>query len=138
MPKRIVPPASELRWGLLVKSWATGRNYLEPGQPPIPMPHSFGEFEELCNTKLDLGLQLDGFKAIVFIQPSMACITIRLPPKEIVETNELDFKHAERTYELPDFYNQVFGRRPNIGDTEEDKLRFHALRIGDYTISMCA
>ena len=137
MPKRIVPPSSELRWGLLVKSWATGKNYLTPGDPPIPMPHSFSEFEELCNTKLNLGLQLEGFKAIVFIQPSMACITIRLPPKEIVEANEHGFMEAG-TYELPDFYNQVYGRLPNIGDTLEEKLRFHALRIGDYTISMCA
>jgi hypothetical protein len=137
MPKRIVPPSSELRWGLLVKSWATGKNYLTPTDPPIPMPHTFAEFEDLCNNKLNLGLQLEGFKAIVFVQPSMACITIRLPPKEIVEANEEGFS-GTGTYELPDFYNQVYGRLPNIGDTKEDKMRFHALRIGDYTISMCA
>lgn len=139
MPKRIVPPASELSWGLLVKSWATGKNYLVPGEPPIPLPHTYDEFKDLCNERLGLGLQLpDWMNAIVFVQPSRSALTIRLPPKEIVEENELEFEQSGLRYEIPSFYDQAYHSELDVPDTLEAKLEFHALRIGDYSISMCA
>jgi hypothetical protein len=139
MPRRIVPPASELKWGLLVKSWATGKNYVAPGQPPIPLPHTYEEFKELCNNRLGLGLQLpDWMNAIVFVQPSRSALTIRLPPKEIVEENEREFEQGGLRYEIPAFYDHFYHSELDVGDTLAAKLEFHALRIGDYSISMCA
>ena len=139
MPKRIVPPGSELKWGLLVKSWATGKNYLAPGQPPIPLPHTYEEFKTLCNEKLGLGLERpDWMHAIVFVQPSKAALTIRLPPKEIVEENEQEFAQSTLQYKIPAFYDQFYHAELDVPNTLEAKLEFHALRIGDYSISMCA
>ncbi len=139
MPRRIVPPASELRWGQLVKSWATGKNYLAPGQPPIPLPHTFEEFKTLCNDTLGLGLDLpDWMSAIVFVQPSRSALTIRLPPKEIVEENEAEFQQSGSRYHIPAFYDQFYHSELDVPDTLQAKLEFHALRIGDYSISMCA
>lgn len=139
MPRRIVPAESELRWGLLVKSWATGKNYVEPGLAPIPLPHTWDEFKALCNEQLQLGLEFPAWmNAIVFVQPSRSALTIRLPPKEIVEENEREFRTEGIRYEIPAFYTEFFGTPLNVPDDIDSKLRFHALRIGDYSISMCA
>jgi len=139
MPKRIVPAESELRWGLLVKSWATGKNYLFPERGPIPLPHTYEEFVKLCNDELQLGLELPTWmNAIVFVQPSRSALTIRLPPKEIVEENEREFQGEGEAYRIPAFYETYFGAELSVPNNEEDKRIFHALRIGDYSISMCA
>lgn len=139
--RRIVPAGSEHKWGLLVKSWATGKNYLPDLHEgnSIPLPHTFEEFVTLCNVKLSLGLELPTWmNAIVFVQPSKSALTIRLPPKEIVEENEAEFAVPGSTYHIPAFYDLFYGAHLEIPDTEAKKLEFHALRIGDYSISMCA
>ena len=111
------------RWGRLVKTWATGTNYLDDGNN-YPLPTTMDEFKE----------QLA--KAQVFATVPEP-ILVRLPPKVMIEDSESLLNQPGSTYPLPPFYKRLFnGLDPVI--PEEEKFRVHAERIGDYTISICA
>jgi hypothetical protein len=63
-------------------------------------------------------------------------IVVRLPPKVMIEDSEAILAQPDGTYPVPDFYKRIFkGIDPVISDA--DKLRVHAERIGDYTVSVC-
>jgi hypothetical protein len=140
MPKRIIKPENELAWGLLVKSWATGKNYFSPGTPAPPMPKTRQEFVQICSA---FGISLDDLPdwvtGVIFIQPSKECLAIRLPPKELVEQSEQEFDQQNALYPLPAFYDEFYAAFGSPLRVPQDrKHEFHAKRIGDYSISMCA
>ena len=51
--------SDEVKWGKLVKSWATGKNYFG-GASPIPLPRTLDELKLQCN---EIGLTLKCLKA---------------------------------------------------------------------------
>ena len=122
------------RWGNLVKTWATGRNYLADGNS-YPVPETVDQLlTQLALAQVGATVPTR-FKSVHFLSADQETLVIRLPPKEMIEDSEAQFE-AGAVYALPPFYKRVFNNTdPNIPDAE--KLKFHAERIGDYTIRTC-
>src|SRR4029079_6687456 len=79
----------------------------------------------------------DRFKHITFVKQEQDTITVKLPPKVMIEDSEAALNQPGATYPLPPFYKRLFnGMDPVI--PEREKFKVHAERIGDYTISACA
>lgn len=133
---RLIKPEHELLWGKLVKSWATGKNYFDATRPAPPLPRTMQEFKDTC---AGLGIDLSNLPAsvtgIVFVQPSSESLTIRIPPKEMVEASEQVLGQPGSRYDLPAFYDEFYETQLTVQDAR--KLEFHALRLGDYSISNC-
>jgi len=126
----------EIKWGKLIKSFATGRNYLVAGGSPIPVPRTLDELKQLCT---DVGLVItmpDYHKGLVVIQMSEEIFSIRLPPKTMVDEMETFLQEADSSYTVPDFYDDFYEKTLVLPSTEK-KLDFHAARIGDYSVRMC-
>jgi hypothetical protein len=119
------------RWGKLVKSWATGRNYLQDGKS-YPVPKNLAEFRQQCSDA-QVGATIPAhITGLTVTQTTKETLFIRLPPKELVEDSEQTLQ--TQPYTLPPFYKRIFGGNDPVVD---DKLRLHAERIGDYTMSNC-
>ena len=125
----------EVKWGKLIKSFATGRNYLVEGGAPLPIPRTLEELKQLCQ---DVGLVIkmpDYHKGLVVIQSSEEVFSIRLPPKTMVDEMEAFLKQGGN-YTVPHFYDAFYAKQLVLADAEK-KLDFHAARIGDYSVRMC-
>ena len=124
------------RWGNLVKTWATGVNYLGD-ENSYPVPSSMEEFKEKLARAQVFATVPERFKSIKFVTSEQDTIVVKLPPKAMIEDSESLLNQPGSTYPLPPFYKRLFnGLDPVI--PEEERLRVHAERIGDYTISLCA
>jgi len=124
------------RWGQLVKTWATGTNYLDDDNT-YPVPSTMDEFKEQLAKAQVFATVPDRFKNIQFVSSAQETILVRLPPKVMIEDSEALLNQPGSTYPLPPFYKRLFnGLDPVI--PEEEKFRVHAERIGDYTISICS
>jgi hypothetical protein len=128
---------SYLRWGKLIKTWATGRSYFENENPSIsidrlPVPRSLEELKVQCSL-VRAGVAIPpGIVGLAVVQYSADTLVIRLPPKERVEAMERSLAASGR-YPFPGYYTDFMGRDL----TAVEKLDAHACRIGDYTISYC-
>jgi hypothetical protein len=124
------------RWGNLVKTWSTGHNYLEDDNE-YPLPETVDEFkEQLAKAQVFMTVP-ERFKQIQFVPQPSDTIVVRLPPKAMIADSEERLNSPGATYPLPPFYKRLFnGIDPVI--PEDERLRVHAERIGDYTISACA
>ena len=124
------------RWGNLVKTWATGVNYLGD-ENSYPVPKTMDEFKEQLAKAQVFATVPERFKNIKFVSSDQDTIVVKLPPKAMIEDSESLLNQPGATYPLPPFYKRLFnGLDPVI--PEEERLRVHAARIGDYTISLCA
>ncbi len=124
------------RWGKLVKSWATGKNYLED-ENQYPIPETIEEFKEQLAKAQVFATVPDRFTSIKFVTSEQDTIVVKLPPKAMIEDSESLLNQPGSTYPIPPFYKRLFnGMDPVIPESE--KFRVHAERIGDYTISLCA
>ena len=127
---------NDILWGKLVKSWATGRNYIRPDDPPFPIPRTL---DELLKLTRDVGLTItfpDGMVGLAIIQYSPQTAVIKLPPKAMVEETEARLRERGAVYPMPKFYEDFFGTSlPSL--TEEQLFNLHAARIGDYSIRNC-
>ena len=124
------------RWGNLVKTWSTGKNYLEDDNE-YPIPETIDEFkEQLAKAQVFMTVP-ERFKQIKFVAQEQDTIVVRLPPKVMIADSEERLSQPGATYPIPPFYKRLFnGIDPVI--PEDEKFRVHAERIGDYTISACA
>ena len=124
------------RWGKLVKTWATGKNYLEDDNE-YQVPSTIDEFKEQLAKAQVFATIPDRFKHIQFVSSDQETILVRLPPKVMIEDSEAMLSQPGATYPIPPFYKRLFnGLDPVI--PEDEKFKVHAERIGDYTISYCA
>ena len=145
-------------WGRLVKTWATGKNYVNhkitdtapfptkvEKPPKFPKPTSFQDFVEQCE-RAKVGLIFeDGKKTtsvgadepmgLVVLQVTSDTIVLRLPAKEKIEESEQNLLRGS-DYVLPKFYTRIFGRDPSAQDVT-GKGVLHAERVGEYTINTC-
>ena len=122
------------RWGQLVKTWSTGVNHIKDGNE-YPIPKTMAEFTQQLS---DAGCQATvpaSYTTIEVVQGDLQKLIIRLPPKVMIEAAEEELTQSQDAYPLPVFYSEraFNGQPPQI----DDKLTFHDMRIGDYTISNC-
>ncbi|MFV0294943.1 MAG: hypothetical protein ACK5JT_02355 [Hyphomicrobiaceae bacterium] len=126
----------EVGWGMLIKSFATGRNYLTPDGPPIPLPRTLQELKDICVAQgLDVTFP-DYHTGLVIIQLSEEVFSIRLPPKTMIDEME-KYLDEGGNYAAPKFYEEFYLANLDQSSVEK-KRRFHAARIGDYSVRMCA
>ncbi|MBL8835966.1 MAG: hypothetical protein JNL66_06950 [Alphaproteobacteria bacterium] len=127
-------------WGKLVKSWATGKNYFAPkkykGGDSLPVPGTLQELKQQCSWA-NVGIKIpERVKAVQFVQSNLETLLLRLPQPDMVRESEQAIQERPDGYPLPDFYSEVFGAaEPHL--TKENVLKFHAWRVGDYTIAQC-
>ena len=122
-------------WGRLVKTWATGKNYVGDDNE-YPLPKTLDEFKEQLALAQVFANVPEWARRVTFVSSDDDEIVVRLPPKVMIEDSEAILAQPGGTYPVPDFYKRIFkGIDPVISDA--DKLRVHAERIGDYTVSVC-
>jgi hypothetical protein len=122
------------KWGNLIKTWATGTDYLHDGNF-YPVPSTRAEFSEQMNDS-GAGELPDEILSIQFIQVNKETLLVVLPRKEDIESVEEAITNSP--YKLPDFYTEAFGAPLTINDTLEVKMKFSAERLGEYTINSCS
>lgn len=128
--------SDDILWGKLVKSWATGNNYVTPGGPVPKIPRSMAELQAQAT---DIGLTItfpDGMTALAVIEYSPQTVVLKLPPKSMVEQTEQDLQAQHAVYPMPQFYDSFFGG-PLPAMTTAQMMDLHAARIGDYSIRNC-
>ena len=124
------------RWGKLVKTWSTGKNYLEDDNE-YPVPETVEQFKEQLAKAQVFATVPERFKHIQFVTSDNETLLLKLPPKVMIEDSEAMLSEQGSTYPIPPFYKRLFnGIDPVI--PEDEKFKVHAERIGDYTISNCA
>src|SRR5262249_7901617 len=84
---------SYLRWGKLIKTWATGRSYFEDDNPQIaidrlPVPRSLDELKAQCQLVRAGVVIPPGVIGLAIVQYSADTLVIRLPPKDRIEAME--------------------------------------------------
>ncbi|HEX7565735.1 MAG TPA: hypothetical protein VF396_21190, partial [Bradyrhizobium sp.] len=125
--------SDDVLWGKLVKSWATGRNYVEPNGKPFAIPRTL---DDLQATARDIGLTItfpDGMVGLAVIQYSPQTAVIKLPPKAMAEDTEAKLREPDAVYPMPKFYGDFF-QVPLPALSREELFDLHAARIGDYSI----
>ncbi|MBV8697035.1 hypothetical protein [Bradyrhizobium sp.] len=147
-----IGPNDYPQWGKLVKSWATGRNYVDyqgSEENPVPTapdnkfqkPRSFEEFWDQCQwAQVDLffddanntPVRRDVGIGLIVLQGDSDVFVLRLPPQEILLEHEARFLKGS-TYQLPDFYAKI----PELMTTKVGRMTIHAERVGEYTLNTC-
>jgi hypothetical protein len=121
------------RWGKLIKTWATGTDYLHDGNF-YPVPKTRAEFREQMNDS-GAGDIPDEILSIQFMQTNRETLLIVLPRKEDIESVEQ--KIADGPYMLPKFYAEACKTPLNVTDTLDAKMKFGAERLGEFMICLC-
>jgi hypothetical protein len=122
-----------VKWGYLVKMWATQTAY--PGVPVKAVPLTLKAFVKQCK---DAGVKVtipEGVTGICFVQQSAEVVTVRLPSASMVKAAEEYLERPDTEYPDVPIYNMYSSTPFKI--PKEEKLEFHAARIGDYTLSQC-
>jgi hypothetical protein len=147
-------------WGKLVKTWATGRNYVDYDAteeypvptnqempPKYPKPKCFAEFWDQCRLA-NVGLFYDDGNntpvprddgiGLLVLQTDSDVFALRLPPDRLLREAEAKFL-ASTTYPLPKYYSRIFERDPVPAemDTKLERMTIHAERVGEYTLNTC-
>jgi hypothetical protein len=126
----------DVLWGKLVKSWATGDNYVTPGGPPFPIPRTLDELLAIAkNIQLSIKFP-DGMVGLAIIQYSPQTVVLKLPPERMVRATEAMLRQAGAVYPMPKFYDDFY-HAPLPAASTEKLLDLHAARIGDYSIRNC-
>ena len=109
-------------FGEKVKAWAKGQHAI---------PTDLAELkEQLAAAQVGATIP-ENITKVTFIQADDDTWIIRLPAKRYLEASEERLKEVD--YTLPAFYEQAFRAKPHV----EDKMKFQAERIADYTINGC-
>ncbi|MBR0797919.1 hypothetical protein JQ615_21250 [Bradyrhizobium jicamae] len=128
--------SDDILWGKLVKSWATGKNYIASTRPAPPIPRTL---DELLAQAAEIGLTItfpDGMVGLEIIQYSGETAVIKLPPKSMIEATETELRTPGALYPMPQFYEDFFGAPVPTMD-QASLLDLHAARIGDYSVRNC-
>jgi hypothetical protein len=128
--------SDDILWGKLVKSWATGDNYISPDRPAPKIPRSL---EELLAQAADVGLTIsfpDGMVGLAVLEYSPETALVKLPPEGMIRATEAELKAGDK-YPMPRFYDDFYGRPLPPPKNLKDAMDLHAARIGDYSIRNC-
>ena len=119
---RQVKLANYSAFGEKVKAWAKGND---------PIPHDLAEMkEQLAAAQVGVTIP-EHITKVKFVQADDDTWIVRLPAKRYLEASEERLKQAD--YTLPSFYEEAFRSKPHV----DDKMKFQAQRIADYTINGC-
>ena len=128
-------PVNYENWGKLMKTWATGEDYLKDGNA-YPVPATLDEVRQqlaAAQTGLVLPARIKHLQVVVGRSDTLL---LRLPPPDLVKASEQ--RLATQDYALPAFYNEHYdGQAPTPLTDKAARMRFHAQRIGDYSIANC-
>lgn len=115
-----------IAWGNLIKSWS---------RDPTSAPKDLQDLMDQCQTA-GVGLMVPPYvtKLQVIVQKEDTFV-LRLPPWPKIKESE-DAMAGGGLYPIPRFYNDRYGAILNI--PQDQKLDFHAQRIGDYIIRLTA
>jgi hypothetical protein len=154
---RRIKTTTPFEMGKLLKTWATGRNYVDNQQFPIPGPDDGSHprptsFKEFVEQSIAAGVQLIYDDAgdtpvaatdqmgFVMLQGDTSTLVIRLSPKGYIDKSEQVLINAGPGYNLTKFYVDILVDptvKPEKVDTPLHKLETHAAAIADYTIRTC-
>ncbi len=144
-------PANRERWGMLVKSWSTGRNYFDPSEPAPSIPRTLQELKDQCEMYRCGAKIADWITDIAVLTYGPSVLGIRIPPAAMIERSEAMIRNANTPiegteqpdpdlipgdYPLPDFYLEFMRLRPFERDLDK-LMEFHHKRIGEYTVNSC-
>jgi hypothetical protein len=115
-----------IRWGNLIKAWAR-----DPGSAPQTLQNLM---DQCSAAGVGLTVPAHVTKLQVIVQADDTFV-LRLPPAKKISESE-DALQRGGLYPIPRFYNDRYGAILNIA--QDQKLDFHAQRIGDYTIRLTA
>jgi hypothetical protein len=129
-----ISAATEVTWGRLVKTWATGKSYIPAvSVDKLPVPRTLDDLKAQCllaGVEITIPAKLTG---LAVIQHGPETLALRLPAKAMVEAAEADLD-AGAAYMIAHFY-EVFCGPLNVPAAE--RKNFQACRIGDYSIASC-
>ena len=111
-----------MAFGEKVKAWAKGAD---------PIPSDLATLKEQLAAAQVGATVPENITKVRFVQADDDTWIIRLPARKYLEASEQRLKEAD--YTLPAFYERAFQAKPVV----EDKLKFQAERIADYTINGC-
>ncbi|HRD78312.1 MAG TPA: hypothetical protein PK264_20645 [Hyphomicrobiaceae bacterium] len=126
----------ELQWGRLVKSWATGVNHLTGGFALPAVPRTLDDLKAACHAVGIACTVPSHHKALAVLSSSEEVLVIRLPAKSVTDETHKELGNGA-AYSLPSFYDDFYGK-PLPAMTPAKSQEFHAARIGDYSVRMCA
>ena len=117
-------------WGALVKQWA---------KREAPLPKTVDDLIRQCKAA---GVNIEVPKRyhanpVQFAQADENTILIRLPPDVLLKDSEERLSQEDSTYALPPFYKRIF-QNVNPVIRQNEKLKVHNERIGDYSMANCA
>lgn len=128
-------PVNFENWGKLMKTWATGEDYVQNGHR-FPVPRTLEEVKEqlrMAQTGVVLPARIQHLEVV---QGRSDTLLLRLPPPDLVKASEQRLEAGD--YSLPAFYNAHYdGQAPTPLPDKAARLKFHAQRIGDYSIANC-
>lgn len=156
-------PGNHENWGKLVKTWATGKNYVRhvitdadpfpttvEAKPEFPKPTSFRDFVAQAQAA---GVQLffdDGINDLdvtgredmkfEIIEVPVDTAYVKLPQADKIAESEARLQSAAMvSYRLALFYKRIHGMEPLPSETTSpsQKAKLHAERVGEYTINTC-
>ena len=134
MPVERITVGSYEQWGKLVKTWATGRDYVKNGHDYLKRPTTIDELKQQCATAGVDAVVPDHYKYIKYCEGDVDTVVIRLPNPTMIADSEAVLETPGSEYRLPPFYRIVF---QNAAPVVQDKLKLHAERIGDYSMNNC-
>ena len=136
MPIERITIGSYEQWGKLVKTWATGKDYVKNGRDYLKPPKSIDEFKQQCAWAGVDAVVPDHYKDVQYATAGVDTVLIRLPNATLIADSEALLNTPGDTYMLPPFYKRIFQNvDPSI--PENEKLKVHAERIGDYSMNAC-
>jgi hypothetical protein len=129
-------------WGKLVMTWATGNDYVNdpnnPGAYNTP-PADIAGFAAMLS-KVGVGATLPArYKYVDYAQSTDDTLVIRLPEKSVITGVVTQLANQGTIWALPAFYETEFGaQQMDPATPTQHKLDLLAMRVGDYTIGVCA
>jgi hypothetical protein len=124
-------------WGKLVKTWATGRNYLEDGQS-YPRPADIAHLhDQMVRAGAGTAPLSDADVTLEIIDMDDDTVYVMLPPKDVIAKVEQDLQNGV-LYPLPAFYLKTVIPSLDAGWPAAAALNFHHARVGEYCVQFCA
>ena len=141
MPLDRVTVGDFAAWGRLVKTWATGHDYLMDGHA-YPLPRNIDEFKaqvKQAGCRMTIPARLT---KLDIVQGDDSTLVVRLPPGQMVLESEqklaaMGNHNGGAAYPMPAFYYSAWPDHPPIKFDGARLQLFHNERIGEYTINNC-
>lgn len=121
--------ASPQAFGELIKAWSRGT--INP-----PTKDDLDELRRQAN-EMGVGLVIpDHITKLAIIHQEEDTIKILVPLSAMINESEQEISRPGADYPLPSFYRTLAFHVP-MNIAEQDKIKFHSSRVGDYSSGQC-